>query len=111
MDFSEIKKNMTQEKWGCRQGPKPQWYIVEAGTEWSLIANTLHGNDKANAYAIATAVNATYGKEIDPEGVLGLLNVAVRIEREIHVMGNKRWPDSSITRDLIKALAAAQPKD
>ena len=80
MNYTEIKKNMTQGWWiyrGCEQDPP--------ASEWKTSINdvpflTVHHNEPsyfetaANAEAIKTAVNSTYGRGINPGAVEDLKN-------------------------------------
>jgi hypothetical protein len=49
-----VPPNITPGPWSARPLDDPQWGIHGKG-EWELVANTLHGNDSANAKLIAAA--------------------------------------------------------
>lgn len=113
MKYAEIKEKMTQGEWEIQQlnhidgdlwlqvgykdpydkhswGPvvEIKYHVWPEATQW------------ANAHAITTAVNNTYGKGIDPEAVEGLIKA---LERLVSVT------DPQINRYASKASVGLEP--
>ncbi len=75
MKATEIKSKMTQGEWKNLKNPihSAEYIGVAQNVPTVCVVSAKNPNKEANAAAITTAVNNTYGKGVDPEAVESLL--------------------------------------
>jgi hypothetical protein len=93
MTQKEIKEKMTTGEWVYTS--KDMTSINYGSIDcWTLdsVGNT--HNTVANAAAIVSAINNTYGKNINPESVSEMLNTLIIIEKRLRGLGLYETADS-----------------